>query len=86
MRRVKVYVWKRVQDEKKGSYYNERVFEREGVFHKWGCSFEEFDTGPGNFSTAIIELSDGSIKEYEPEMVEFMEPVYEAYYGEESVE
>lgn len=53
----------------KGSYavYNEKthryemeVFEK-GVFHQWGCSYEEFETGIGNFTVAVVELPDGKV-------------------------
>lgn len=39
---------------KDGKYQN--VF---GWFHRWSESYEEFETGPGNFPVAIIELHDG---------------------------
>lgn len=42
-----------------------------GVFHQWGSAYEEFDTGPGNYTVAIIELDDGSIKEFLPQHVRF---------------
>lgn len=32
-----------------------------GYFHQWGSDYEEFETGPGNFTTAIIELPDGKV-------------------------
>lgn len=32
-----------------------------GYFHQWGCDYEEFENGAGNFSTAIVELPDGRI-------------------------
>lgn len=32
-----------------------------GYFHQWGCNYEEFENGAGNFSTAIVELPDGRI-------------------------
>lgn len=32
-----------------------------GYFHQWGCNYEEFETGAGNFSTAIVELPDGKV-------------------------
>lgn len=34
----------------------------EATFHTWGCNFEEFENGVGNYSVAIIELADGSIE------------------------
>lgn len=33
-----------------------------GYFHEWGVNYEEFvDSGPGNYSVAIVELPDGRI-------------------------
>lgn len=32
-----------------------------GRYHCWGNNYEEFDGGPGVFTTAIIELDDGRI-------------------------
>ena len=43
----------------------------EGKFHQWGTDFEEFDTGPGNYTVAIIELSDGNIETFTPDMIRF---------------
>ena len=42
-----------------------------GKFHKWGCCYEEFETGAGNYSTAIIELADGTILNHPVELVKF---------------
>ena len=44
---------------------DKRMFvEREfavGLFHQWGNDYEEFESGPGNFTVAIVELPDGKI-------------------------
>lgn len=39
----------------------ERVEKCRGTFHEWGCGYEEFETGPGNYSVGIVELEDGTI-------------------------
>ncbi len=47
----------------KGKYYNSgglHEFEI-GRFHQWGSNFEEFENGAGNYSTAIVELPDGTV-------------------------
>lgn len=48
----------------RGQYYagvnNWSQFEL-GYFHGWGCNYEEFESGPGNYSVAIVELPDGRI-------------------------
>jgi len=40
-----------------------------GTFIQYSMGYEEFETGPGNFATAIVELDDGSVLN---EMVEFI--------------
>ena len=30
----------------------------EALFHQFGVDYEEFETGPGNFTTAIVEWLD----------------------------
>lgn len=32
-----------------------------GYFHQWGTNYEEFESGPGNYTVAIVELPDGRI-------------------------
>ena len=43
------------------------------IFHEFGCNFEEFETGPGNFSTAIIEHPSGKVENVPVEMIRFTE-------------
>ncbi len=43
-----------------------------GVFHRWGEEYEEFETGPGNSTVAIVELPDGTVKAILPERVRFL--------------
>jgi len=47
-------------------------YTQEGLFHQWGVSYEEFESGPANFTIAIIELPDGSIVEIEPNRIKFL--------------
>lgn len=44
----------------------------EALFHQFGVDYEEFESGAGNFSTAIIELPDGSIKNIRAEQIRFI--------------
>ncbi len=44
-----------------------------GLFHQWGCDYEEFETGPGNYSVGIVELEDGSVQRLLPENIKFVE-------------
>ena len=43
----------------------------EAWFHQWGSEFQEFESGPGNYSVAIIELDSGEVKTVVPEWVTF---------------
>ncbi|MCK5612785.1 hypothetical protein KAR91_63520 [Candidatus Pacearchaeota archaeon] len=48
----------------------------EALFHQWGSNYEEFENGTGNFSTAIIELEDGTVKNIPAEQIRFIsEPI-----------
>ena len=71
MKKVKVFTY--VPHETKRGI-NKRVFDFEGVFHQFGVSYEEFDTGAGNYSTAIVEKSDGSIVNVSVEEIQFIVP------------
>ena len=44
---------------------------RKGKFHEWGVDFIETESGPGNFTVAIIELEDGSIDLVNPRFIVF---------------
>lgn len=33
----------------------------EGLFHCWGVNYEEFESGPGNYTVAIVEMPDGTV-------------------------
>lgn len=66
-RKVVVYEWQKV----KGQHYNEKVSVGHGLFHQFGVEYEEFETGPGNYSTAIIEMPDGSVRNVPVELIVF---------------
>lgn len=44
-----------------------------GKFHQWGIEYEEFDTGPGNYTVAVVELFDGQVKTFPANDVKFIE-------------
>lgn len=46
-------------DEKERKFVN-REFE-DGIFHQWGADYEEFESGPGNYTVGIVELPDGRV-------------------------
>ena len=45
----------------------------EAVFHQFGCNYEEFENGAGNYTTAIIEWPDGTVKHVPVEHVRFLD-------------
>jgi hypothetical protein len=51
----------------------EKDYSIEGKFHQWGSSFEEFETGAGNYTIGIIELPNGEITEALPTNIKFVE-------------
>ncbi len=44
-----------------------------GYFHTWGNDYEEFETGAGNYSIAIVELPDGKIVKVNPNDLKFLD-------------
>lgn len=52
--------------------YNELEEQGEALFHQWGNDFEEFENGVGTYSTAIIELEDGTVKNVPVEHIQFI--------------
>ncbi len=78
-RKVKIFEWTKARGvdgkelrNESGSFYNEKAWTGTGLFHQWGCDYEEFETGPGNFSTAIVEMEDGTIQNVPCDMVQFV--------------
>ena len=43
-----------------------------GEFHQFGADYEEFETGPGNYTTAIVEMPDGTIHNVPAEQIQFI--------------
>jgi hypothetical protein len=66
-RKVVVYKYERA----KGNTHLDKVPDGNGIFHEFGSDYEEFETGPGNFSTAIVEMSDGSVRNIPVELIVF---------------
>ena len=66
-RNVFVYEYRKVDGK---SYYDMFPI-GEGIFHQFGVDYEEFETGPGNYSTAIVEMPDGSVKNVPVELIVF---------------
>jgi hypothetical protein len=70
LRSVSVYKYGKV--ERDGRVYNEKVFDACAKFHQFGVSYEEFDNGAAPFSTAIVELQDGTVRNVPVEMIKFL--------------
>lgn len=67
MRPVEIYTLQLDDDSKTFK----SVFSGIGVFHGFGVDYEEFESGPGNFSTAIVEMPDGTVKNVPADMIKF---------------
>jgi len=50
-----------------------RVREATGRFHTFGTDYEEFDNGAAQFSTAIVELDDGTILNVPVRLIKFLD-------------
>jgi len=61
----------KIKELKKGTNCWEDDYLHDGVFHQWGAAYEEFETGPGNYTVAIIEQPDGTITEVLPSNLKF---------------
>ena len=72
-RSVDVYKWVSNKDGNGGPkfYGHRKVFECRGKFHKFGIDYEEFDNGAVNFSTAIVELNNGEVRNIPVELIKF---------------
>lgn len=68
MRKVKVFKY----EKETGDILATKVPDGEATFHQFGVNYEEFESGAGNFSTAIIERDSGVIENVPVEMIEFI--------------
>ncbi len=58
------------------NYISKEDFDKtweEGLFHQWGSDYEEFESGPGNYSIAIVENSEGKVHTVTPDCVVFLD-------------
>lgn len=68
-RKVQVFKWVR----KEGKSFSDKEKDYIGKFHEWGMDYEEFETGPGNFSVGIIEKENGEIELVFAELIQFLD-------------
>lgn len=73
MRKVSVAIY-HTDKEDLAIPQRKKWFNYNGVFHQWGINYEEFDTGPGNYTVAIVELEGGRVVEVIPTRVQFLDP------------
>lgn len=69
MRKVLVYKWEKVA----GKSHYDKIKDFEGLFHQFGCDYEEFETGLGNFTTAIVEKRNGEVVNIEVALIKFLD-------------
>lgn len=82
MRRVKFKKWipatytsmgnncTQVKNEGTGKWDDD--FIHEGVFHQWANAYEEFESGAGNYTVALVELENGEMVEVLPTNIKFI--------------
>ena len=66
-RKVVVYEYQRPG----GQNHYDKVCVGNGIFHQFGINYEEFETGVGEFTTAIVEMPDGTVKNVPIELIVF---------------
>ena len=72
MRKVKYYEWYRPEDAAYNAPFEKREV-GEAIFHEFGLDFEEFESGPANYSVAIVELASGEVKSVPVDLIAFVE-------------
>jgi len=71
-RKVLIFKWEK-QNRPNGSSFYALAKDGAALFHQWGISYEEFEDGPGQYSTAIIEREDGTVENVPVELIKFIE-------------
>jgi len=66
-RKVVVYEYQPVKNQT----YSEKVFVGNGTFLQFGVDYEELQSGAGTYSTAIVEMPDGSVRNVPVENIVF---------------
>ena len=70
MREVEVFAYER----KDGDTRYTKVFKCLAVFHQFGGYYEEFESGPGNATGAVVEYADGTVEMVDVSMIKFVVP------------
>ena len=58
---------------KEGTNCWESDYTNAGLFHQWGCSYDEFENNAGNYTVAIVEMTDGTIEQVLPINLKFVD-------------
>lgn len=45
----------------------------QGVFLAWGNEYVEFESGPGNYTVALVEMPDGTVQTPVPTSIRFLD-------------
>ena len=69
MRKIEYSEYERVE----GLNHLELVKKGTAIFHRFGVDHQELEFGAGNYSTAIIELNDGTVKNLPVEQIKFID-------------
>lgn len=51
------------------------VEQKSGIFHQWGQCYDEFETGPGNYTVGIVELNTGAVITPHASDITFVHPL-----------
>lgn len=54
-----------------------KYVEKEGLFHQFSLNFMEFESGPGQFAVAIVELIDGTVVTPDATFIRFVDSIQE---------
>lgn len=57
---------------KEGTGKWEDRYNNKGVFHQWASAYEEFESGAGNYTVALVETPSGEIVEVLPSKLRFI--------------
>lgn len=75
MKKVEIFEYGKVTDPKgmdisfPVSWEKKKV--EEGLFLEFGVDYEEFESGPGNFSIALVLMDDGNVKSVPVNLIKF---------------
>jgi len=58
---------------KEGTNCWEKDFPNAGLFHQWASAYEESSEGFGNYTVALVEMTDGAIEQVLPSSLKFVD-------------